>query len=368
MFGWGCGKPPDKTNTSAGDQLPDTCSIPSSWGDKEKAKVKRIDRFFRKEHRARRFNGTVLFAEKGRLIYKECFGYRVRTKEDSLRLGDPFQLASVSKPLTATLILRLWEERKLGLKDSLSEWFKDWPYQGITVKMLLTHRSGLPNYMYFMEGWKNGAHYDNEDVLHRIRNDTPNVYYVPDYRYNYCNTNYCLLALIAERAADTNFRAAMKEKVYEPVNMKKPQELLSLRPVSAKVKGHNKWGSPIEDYPNRAIGDKELYASAKDLYRFDQALRNGELLADSTLKKAYTPQHEDLYDHDNYGLGWRINERDTTDRIIWHNGWWKGFRTYFIRLIERDATIIVLNNTTRGPFLSNKRLIRLLFPQYKVKS
>jgi CubicO group peptidase (beta-lactamase class C family) len=216
-----------------------------------------------------------------------------------------------------------------------------------------------------MEGWKNGAHYRNEDVLRRMKKDTPNVYYIPDHRYNYCNTNYCLLALIAERATDTSYKAAMEKWVYEPSGMKRADTLLSLDPEKAKVKGHNDRGSPILDYPNRTVGDKGLYASARDLYRFERALRKGELLADSTLEAAYTPQHDDLYDHDNYGLGWRIDNELHEDRIIWHNGWWKGFRTYLIRLLDRKATIVVLNNSTRGPFFNNRRLIRLIDPDRK---
>ncbi len=346
-----------------------TCSKPPPWGKEEKEKIRRIRNFFQKKHRHRLFNGTVLFAEKGRVLFEKAYGYRSRHKGDTLQVNDPFQLASVSKPLTATLILKLWEKGKLDLEDSLSHYFDAWPYdKRITIRMLLTHRSGLPNYMYFMDGWKKGENYYNEDVLNRIQKDTPNVYYIPDHRYNYCNTNYCLLALIAERAADTSYRAALKESIYRPVGMDAPDSLLSLKPEKNKVKGHNKWGTPIEEYPNRAKGDKGLYADARDLYRFDRALRKRKLLEDSTLKAAYTPQHKDLYQHDNYGLGWRIDQKNPDDRIIWHNGWWKGFRTYFIRLLERDATIIVLNNTTRGPFFNKRKLIQLLFPDRKSTS
>ncbi len=295
---------------------PESCSAPPGTGEGSKKKARRIRSFFEKKKRSGHFNGTVLFAENGRILFEEAIGYRNRRTGDSLRLRDPFQLASVSKPLTATLILQLYEEGMLELEDSLSKYFEAWPYEGITVEMLLSHRSGLPNYMYFMDGWKKGAKYNNEDVLRRMKKDRPDVYYIPDHRYNYCNSNYCLLALIAERAADTSFKAALEERVYSPARMGK-SDPLSLIPKKAKVKGHNKWGSPLVDYPNRSIGDKGLYASIRDLYRFDRSLRNGRILEDSTLKKAYTPQHEDLYQHDNYGLGWRIDQEDPEDRIIW---------------------------------------------------
>jgi CubicO group peptidase (beta-lactamase class C family) len=347
---------------------PEVCSIPPGWDRKDLKKVRRVRSFF--ERRAERgyFNGTVLVAEEGRVLHRGNYGYRTRHTGDSLRFEDPFQLASVSKSLTATLILQLWEKGSLSLNDSLSNFFEGWPYEGITVRMLLTHRSGLPNYMYFMEGSGGPGPYDNEDVLRKIKKDTPNVYYVPDYRYNYCNTNYCLLALIAERVTDTNFRTSIRRRIYERAGMKASEDRFLKDPGKAVVKGHNKWGRPISEYRNHVVGDKGLWANAEDLYRFDQALRKGLLLADSTLKEAYSPQHRDLYQHDNYGLGWRVDRSKPNDRVVWHNGWWKGFRTYFIRLLERDATIIVLNNTTRGSFLNNRKLIRLLFPDRNSRS
>ena len=347
---------------------PEVCSVPPGWDRSDLEKVNRIRNFFQRRYRRRAFNGTVLVAEKGRVLFRKSYGYRKRGTDDSLRMEDPFQLASVSKSLTATLILQLWEKDSLKLSDSLSTYFEGWPYEDITVRMLLTHRSGLPNYMYFMEGNGGQGPYENEDVLRKMKNDTPNVYYVPDYRYNYCNTNYCLLALIAERVTDTNFRSAIRQEVYQPAGMKTTNDRFLKKPSKAVVKGHNKWGRPISKYRNHVVGDKGLWANAKDLYRFDQALRKGRLLADSTLKEAYSPQHRDLYQHDNYGFGWRIDRSDPNDRVVWHNGWWKGFRTYFIRLLERDATIIALNNTTRGSFLNKQKLIGLLFPDRKSPS
>lgn len=342
-----------------------TCSIPEEWGKEDRKKVERIREFFIQKHERGSFSGTVLIAEKGRVLHEASYGYRDRRrKKRALKVKDPLQLASTSKSLTSTLILKLWEKGALELEDTLSQFFQDWPYKGISIRMLLDHRSGLSNYMYFMEGETEGD-YRNEEVLKKMKKDTPDPYYVPDHRYNYCNTNYCLLASIAEKVTDTNFRAAIREEIYRAVGMEWADSAFSKGPIAAKVKGHNEWGRPIKDYKNKVIGDKGLYASVRDLYRFDQALRKGDLLDDSTLQEAYRPQHQDLYAYDNYGLGWRIDQRNKDDRVVWHNGWWKGFRTYFIRLLERNATIIVLTNTARGRFLNKSELIELLYPDRK---
>ncbi len=363
----GCEAPsqgPEAAKAPIGRDIEACNAPPLEWDAETRKKAERVRKFFKKRKRRGRFNGTVLFAEKGRVLHKESYGHRNLRRRDSLKVEDAFQLGSVTKALTATLILRLYEKGNLQLQDSLSSFFDGWPYPGISVEMLLSHRSGLPNYMYFMEEhWK--GRYDNEDVLQVMVQDTPNVYYVPDYRYNYCNTNYCLLALIAERATGCSFETLIEREVIEPSNIEELGHPLTMPPGSSLVKGHDKYRRPIRDYRNHVLGDKGLFASVEDLYQFDKALRNGQLLADSTLERAYDPHHRDLYQHDNYGLGWRIDTEDPSDRMVWHNGWWKGFRTYFIRLLERDATIIVLNNTTRGSFLSNRALTRLLFPERK---
>lgn len=342
----------------------EACSAPYPWTEKHEEMVRRIGEFFSEREKKGLFNGNVLVAEKGRIIYRESHGFRDRRSRDSLQVEDPFQLASTSKALTATIVLQLREEGKIRLEDSLSRFFDAWPYEGITVEMLLSHRSGLSNYMYFMEDWEvEKETYNNEDVLQVMKKDTPDPYYPPDHRYNYCNTNYCLLALILEKITEKDYQDLVRERIFQRLEGEIGRSDRFPDPQEALVKGHDKRGRRLSRYRNRVLGDKGVHATADELYAFDRALRNGILLSDSSLQEAYTPRHQDLYEKDNYGLGWRIDRSDPDDRVVWHNGWWKGFRTYFIRMLDRDATFIVLNNTTRGPFFSNEELITLLYPE-----
>src|SRR5690606_5796135 len=115
----------------------------------------RIDEFMQRLHSHSGFNGNVLIAKKGKIIYRNSFGWADYLHRDSLEINSQFELASVSKPLTATAALMLVEQNKLRLDQTVNDFFPDFPYEGVTIKQLLTHRSGLPNYVYFVDGiWK----------------------------------------------------------------------------------------------------------------------------------------------------------------------------------------------------------------------
>ena len=113
-------------------------------------------------------------------------------------------------------------------------------------------------------------------------------------------------------------------------------------------------------YLNGVVGDKGIYSSAIDLLKFDQALYTNSLISQERIEQSYIPVHRDLRIWDNYGQGWRINAKDPDNRIIFHTGWWKGFRSYFIRLIDQQKTLIVLSNSTRGSLINVKELLSLI--------
>lgn len=107
------------------------------------------------------------------------------------------------------------------------------------------------------------------------------------------------------------------------------------------------------------VGDKGIYTTVEDMLKFDQALYNGEPLHSEILSEAFQPAHKKLYIHDNYGFGWRINAQDSTNKIVYHTGWWKGFRSYFIRELGKKKTIIVLSNMSNQSVFGTKQLIEL---------
>jgi CubicO group peptidase (beta-lactamase class C family) len=111
------------------------------------------------------------------------------------------------------------------------------------------------------------------------------------------------------------------------------------------------------------VGDKGVYSTVVDMYKFDQAMYEGGPVSAETLAEAFSPMNDVRKNKDNYGLGWRIKTMDVDQRkVIYHTGWWKGFRTYFIRDIELEKTIIVLDNYKKGKFLKVEELINLMHP------
>jgi CubicO group peptidase (beta-lactamase class C family) len=124
--------------------------------------------------------------------------------------------------------------------------------------------------------------------------------------------------------------------------------------------GYTKWRRKAEDsYLNGVVGDKGIYTTVDDMFKFDQALYKGNLVKKELIDEAFKPAHKRLYLHDNYGFGWRINASDTKNKIVYHTGWWKGFRSYFIRELGKKKTIIVLSNTDNRSVFGTNELIKL---------
>lgn len=326
----------------------------------------KIDDFFKKKFKLRAFNGNVLVAKDGEILYRESMGYRDVKKKQDLSIESVFELASVSKPLTATAIMLLAQKEKLSLNDSVQSFLPDFPYKDITIEHLLCHRGGLTNYMYFSDKyWDNrDAFITNKDVIKLMEEKVPKVYYLPNRRYNYSNTGYCILASIVEKASRKSFKKFLKEEVFSPLEMNNTfvyDTTLNKTDSLIYTYGHEKNNRKSRaSYLNGVVGDKGIYSTVDDMFKFDQALFGGKLLKNKWLELIFKPMHKDLYKWDNYGLGWRLNVKNPKDRIAYHTGWWNGYRSYFIKKIDRDETIIILNNTTRGSFIRLEDLLKLI--------
>jgi len=317
-----------------------------------------VEKVFKQLQFSGGFNGTVLLAEKGRIVYKGAFGYADHEQRIKLETNSKFQLASVSKMFTAMSILILYDKGLLDLDDEVTKYLVGFPYEGITIRHLLTHRSGLPRYMSLAdEKWKDKTRpLTNNDVLELIKKYKPKTYYKPDKVFHYCNTNYALLASIVEVVSKTPFNRFVSMNIFHPLAMNNSlvynhrfdSVVTGFVPVG--VQGYNGSWRPVkvyDNYLNGVMGDKGIYSTVEDLFKFDQALNNGSLISDTTLRKAFSPGSPVQKSKDNYGFGWRIHA--TEDSCVYHYGWWKGFRTFFIRDLKNQKSIIVLTNHSKGP-------------------
>lgn len=326
----------------------------------------KLDSFFTKRADRNRFNGTVLVARKGKVVYKAAFGYADVIKKDTLTTSSAFQLASVSKPITALAVLKLMEQGKLKLDDTVSKYIPCFNYDGVTIRHLLSHRSGLPEYFYFSEEYWEDKHQaeSNEDVVCMLEEKHPSRYWLPGRRYDYCNTNFCVLGAIIENVSGMEYGEFVESQIFEPLEMKDSFVYNEFRHPEKKelgVTGHHYNGRAFGDfYQNGVVGDKNIFSSVEDLYKLDQALYTDKLLSQATLDTAFTPHNPDLRAYDNYGLGWRVDEKSIENhKIVYHAGWWKGFKTYFFRILNNEATIIVLTNRLKGASFRKKHLLAL---------
>ena len=303
------------------------------------------DSTFNQRHR---FNGGFLVAKNGEIVFERYTGYKnPRAKTDSITSSTPFHLASISKPITAMAVLKLAEEGKLNLNDTVSKYLTGFPCKGVTIKTLLNHRSGLPNYVHYMDklGWDKKKLITNQDVLDFIITRHAEIQIgPPDRRFSYSNTNYALLALVVEKASGQFFGNYLKQAFFEPLGMKDTFVFTIADSLAALPSFFYSGRQYAFDFLDLVYGDKNIYSTPRDLLKFDQALRTEKFFSKEMLDAAYAPYSLEKPGKRNYGLGWRMNVLPNGKKLIYHNGWWHGYRTAFYRMLDENATIIVLSN------------------------
>lgn len=319
------------------------------------AEYRRIDEYFSNLHDKGAFNGVVLFADKGKPVYKKAFGYANFKTREQLNVNSAFQLASVSKQFTAFAIMLLKQEGKLTYSDSLRKFFPGFPYGNITVRQLLTHNSGLPNYMYFAEDYwtDKSVTMTNNDMIEMLKKYQPKEYFQPGRTFLYSNTGYALLASIVEKVSGMEFQKFMKTRVFDPLKMHNTYifDYKHQAEMKSVAMGYEPGRRPAEySYQNGIVGDKGVYSTVGDLLKWDKALYEGKLVGKPTLEEAFTPAYNRPMAK-NYGFGWRIKFAENREKIVYHGGWWKGYRSYLVRMIDSKRTIIVLiNSASHVPF------------------
>lgn len=337
--------------------------VDSLFVDLGKAKVERrmamAEKAFDEMHRSQYLNGVVLYAEGEQVIFKKAYGWRNLVKQkDSIRLDDQFQLASVSKMFTAEAVMLLYSRGLLDYDDDITKYLPEFPYQDITIRNLLNHRSGLSRYETLAdERWPDrGVPVSNDDIIRLYAQYKPDPYNQPDVTFHYTNVNYALLANIVEKVSGRHFEDFMRDEVFAPLGMER-SFIYSLRGVDriktyveTDVQGHDLLRKGArraqDDYLNGVLGDKGMYSTVEDLYRFRVAIDYGLFLPDSIQQEAFVPGSPLWKKGENYGFGWRMNENHPG--VLFHFGWWKGYRSFFIRDIAKRRTLIVLTNTDSG--------------------
>lgn len=317
------------------------------------------------------FNGAILVAKNGTIVYEKYVGLQDPRKKsaDSITAETPFQIASTGKTMTSAAILKLWQDGRLNLDDAVTKYFPGFPYPDVTVKTLLDHRSGLPNYLYYMEkgDWNRKQQATNTDVLNTLLNWKPAKAANADRRFQYCNTNFVLLALIVEKVSGLSYPEFMKQNIFDPLGMKNTF-VIGLGEQGTHMQSfqanNSLWSLDFSDGP---YGDKNVYSTPRDLLLWDRALTEGKVLNEKTLEAAYTPYSNEKPGIHNYGLGWRMLLYPNGKKIIYHNGHWHGFNSAFARLPDEQATIIIISNRHNNGVYSTAKKLYEVFDHFEGK-
>lgn len=301
--------------------------------------AQKIDELVSTYAAAGKFNGTVLVAAHGSVIFEKGYGYRDAEAKSRNDANTIFQLASVSKQFTAATILKLVELHQLSLFDRLAKFYPDFPRaDSITIEQLLTHTSGIHD---FASDDVSMTPATEATLIARFR-DKP-FDFPPGKGWHYSNSGYSLLAFIIQRASGMPYEAAVRRYIFEPLDMTHsgfdfahladPNRAIgySLLNDSAQVRSY------VAD-SSVTIGAGSIYSTVGDLYKWHRGLQEHRIVSAELMERAYTPKAV------NYGYGVMVDSM-FGKRVIAHGGDIGGFTTYLARVTEDDVCIALLDNS-----------------------
>lgn len=304
------------------------------------------------------FSGVVLVAEDGKVLLEKAIGNRSFEEKIPLETSDIFELASISKQFTAMVIMICKEKGTLDFDDPVDKYL-DIPYSGITIRHLLTHTSGLPDYQAIMDAhWDKSKVAGNPEILDYLRKYSPPKLFDPGEEYQYSNTGYVLLASIAEKATGKDFISLTEEWIFDPLSMADTgiRGLAEKTAIPNFAKGHVK--DSLGNYVNankfhdsdytvwlgNRKGPGRVSSTVEDLLKWDQALYSGLLVSQATLEEALAPFILNDGTRSYYGFGWEVEPKSPFGKMVMHSGDNPGYQTIIVRFIDDHKTIIVLNN------------------------
>ncbi len=345
-----------------------------------------------------RLNGTLIIARHDTILLERACGYlqlfreatgydtityndlaRLRKREDNqITMNTLFDLASVSKQFTAAAILKLCYEGKIKLTDSLCRFFPNIPYKNVTIKQLLTHTSGIPEYFNFDFNLYDTTFFvDNDQLVQVLEKQRFPRMFVRGNGFKYVNTNYALLAAIVSDVAGDSFEHYVRTNLWQPAGMENTRfftEIVGISPVDllqhepaekgqeyviaypmkcmSKVpvtRGHWRSGALAQyDRLNGILGDKGVYASAEDLIKWTNAFYiQHRILPKEWVDEATRAQNRlnnGTYPQEGYGYGVRMEEKEESGFVIYHGGLWDGYHNVWMYRPSDGLQIVFLSN------------------------
>ena len=319
---------------------------------------------------------AVLVKKDGRVLLERGYGVRHTGGTDPITSDTNFRLASFTKQFTAMAILLLIHDGKLRYETRLTEIFPSFPAYGeaITIRHLLTHTSGLPDYEQLMEReekahgkrWTPEHQIQDEEVLSLLEKESKGKF-APGTSWAYSSSGYVVLGLIATRVSGVSYGEFLQQRIFQPLGMKNTIVYQKGKnKISNRAYGHSlengKFTLTDQSATSATLGDGGIYSNLEDLSRWDDALANHTLLSAQEMQPALTPvklvdgsepHWPKEADDDNlapgqpvsYGFGWFLDPYQGHPRM-WHSGSTMGFRTVIERFTADHLTIVILCNRT----------------------
>lgn len=319
---------------------------------------------------------AVLVRKGGRTVFLRGYGVRDLRTFSKIDAGTDFRLASFTKQFTATATMLLVHDGKLKYEERLTDIYPDFPSYGraITIRHLLTHTAGLPDYEQLMEEaertkgpiWTSTHQIQDEEVLGLLKQRTARKF-VPGTNWAYSNSGYVLLGLIVAKTAGVPFEQVLHDRIFRPLHMNETLAFVKGKNmVPHRAFGHSKQGNGFvetDQSPTSAtLGDGGVYSNLADLAKWDAALEDHALVSEEEMRAALTPVRlddgsepkwpaspgDDNLNPGNpvsYGFGWFLDPHEGHARM-WHTGSTLGFRTVIDRFTREKLTVIILSNRT----------------------
>tara|TARA_R110000787_G_scaffold108621_1_gene217007 strand:+ start:3926 stop:5686 length:1761 start_codon:yes stop_codon:yes gene_type:complete len=332
-------------------------------------KVEQIEELIKTYQEYGKFNGSVLVADQGTVIYKKGFGMANMEWDIPNQPNTKHRLGSVTKQFTAMLVLQLVAEGKLNLQKPITTYLPDYPKATgdiITTHHLLTHTSGIPNYTSFPKFMEDESRNPYTPAAFVKMFDEKELDFAPGEKFSYSNSGYFLLGILVEKLSGKSYEQMLQDKIFTPLNMKETGYDNHGDILKNRATGYEKQGG---GYVNSRYLDMtipyaagSMYSTVEDLYKWDQALYTTTLLPKEYMTLYFKP-YITAFGSADYAYGWAVGYSKigtSTDSIytIGHGGGINGFNTNISRATSDKSLVVLLNNTGGAPLDDMTKAIR----------